>query len=270
MSGGSRPLGTDCTHTIYVHRLAVKRGSHEWKGLCASGRGCGERAHWRGWTCATRSAAAKKPSMQSTPVPVALAVAPTGVAACTHVPDPRRSASVRYPLPAILALAIAAGGPPGGVDTGGAGLSHRPHAHPIDAAAAVSSARRARAGDPDGLLPSRRRAGDDGARGPRRRHRWQSAAGTTALCRHGLSGACPERLLPRARRGLGPRAHRGRRGQCPGGTDRGPGAAARYGAQSAASRGCGADGRSSAHLQSAAHARRTPRRRSVPHWRTPS
>ena len=47
--------------------------------------------------------------MQSTPVPASLAVAPTGLAAAfQHVPDPRRTASVRYPLPALLALAVAA------------------------------------------------------------------------------------------------------------------------------------------------------------------
>jgi predicted transposase YbfD/YdcC len=47
--------------------------------------------------------------MQSTPVPASLAVAPTGLAAAFyHVPDPRRTASVRYPLPALLALAVAA------------------------------------------------------------------------------------------------------------------------------------------------------------------
>lgn len=47
--------------------------------------------------------------MQSTPVPASLAVVPTGLAAAfQHVPDPRRTASVRYPLPALLALAVAA------------------------------------------------------------------------------------------------------------------------------------------------------------------
>ena len=47
--------------------------------------------------------------MQSTPVPNPISVSPTSLAAAfTQVPDPRRAASVRYPLPAILALAVAA------------------------------------------------------------------------------------------------------------------------------------------------------------------
>src|SRR4051812_6064812 len=47
--------------------------------------------------------------MQSTPVAGPLSVSPTSVAAAfAHVPDPRRAASVVYPLPAILALAVAA------------------------------------------------------------------------------------------------------------------------------------------------------------------
>lgn len=47
--------------------------------------------------------------MQSTaPLPV-LAVSPSSLAAAfAHVPDPRRAASIRYPLPAILALAVSA------------------------------------------------------------------------------------------------------------------------------------------------------------------
>jgi predicted transposase YbfD/YdcC len=47
--------------------------------------------------------------MESTPVLAALSVAPSSLAAAfTHVPDPRRTASVVYPLPAILAMAVAA------------------------------------------------------------------------------------------------------------------------------------------------------------------
>jgi predicted transposase YbfD/YdcC len=47
--------------------------------------------------------------MESTPVLGSFVVAPTGLAAAfTQVPDPRRAASVRYPLPAILAMATAA------------------------------------------------------------------------------------------------------------------------------------------------------------------
>lgn len=47
--------------------------------------------------------------MQSTPSPDALSVSPTSLAAAfADLPDPRRAASVRYPLPAILALAVAA------------------------------------------------------------------------------------------------------------------------------------------------------------------
>jgi predicted transposase YbfD/YdcC len=47
--------------------------------------------------------------MQSTPVAGPLAVSPTSLAAAfAHVPDPRRAASVVYPLPAILALAVTA------------------------------------------------------------------------------------------------------------------------------------------------------------------
>lgn len=48
--------------------------------------------------------------MQSTrPLGALLPVSPTSLAAAfTHVPDPRRAASVIYPLPAILALAVAA------------------------------------------------------------------------------------------------------------------------------------------------------------------
>jgi predicted transposase YbfD/YdcC len=47
--------------------------------------------------------------MESTPVVAALSVSPASVAAAfAQVPDPRRAASVVYPLPAILALAVAA------------------------------------------------------------------------------------------------------------------------------------------------------------------
>lgn len=47
--------------------------------------------------------------MESTPVVVALSVSPASVAAAfAQVPDPRRAASVVYPLPAVLALAVAA------------------------------------------------------------------------------------------------------------------------------------------------------------------
>ena len=47
--------------------------------------------------------------MQSTPPIVAAAVAPASLAAAfAAVPDPRRAASVIYPLPAVLALAVAA------------------------------------------------------------------------------------------------------------------------------------------------------------------
>jgi predicted transposase YbfD/YdcC len=47
--------------------------------------------------------------MQSTPARSPMAVSPTSLAAAfTQVPDPRRMASVVYPLPAILALAVAA------------------------------------------------------------------------------------------------------------------------------------------------------------------
>ena len=47
--------------------------------------------------------------MQSTPVPDPVGVYPSSVAAAfAHVPDPRRTASVIYPLPAILAMAVAA------------------------------------------------------------------------------------------------------------------------------------------------------------------
>ena len=47
--------------------------------------------------------------MESTPVVAPLSVAPSSLAAAfAQVPDPRRAASVVYPLPAILALAVAA------------------------------------------------------------------------------------------------------------------------------------------------------------------
>lgn len=47
--------------------------------------------------------------MQSTPVPDRVAVSPRSLAtALASVPDPRRAASVVYPLPAILALAVTA------------------------------------------------------------------------------------------------------------------------------------------------------------------
>jgi predicted transposase YbfD/YdcC len=47
--------------------------------------------------------------MESTPVLGALSVAPGSLAAAfAHMPDPRRAASVIYPLPAILAMAVAA------------------------------------------------------------------------------------------------------------------------------------------------------------------
>ena len=47
--------------------------------------------------------------MQSTRVPEPVAVCLSSVAAAfAHVPDPRRAASVIYPLPAILAMAVAA------------------------------------------------------------------------------------------------------------------------------------------------------------------
>lgn len=47
--------------------------------------------------------------MESTPVPGALSVSPESLAAAfAQVPDPRRAASVVYPLPAILAMAVAA------------------------------------------------------------------------------------------------------------------------------------------------------------------
>jgi predicted transposase YbfD/YdcC len=47
--------------------------------------------------------------MQSTPVAGLLSVAPSSLAAAfAHVPDPHRTASVVYPLPAMLALAVAA------------------------------------------------------------------------------------------------------------------------------------------------------------------
>ncbi|MGH8575071.1 MAG: transposase family protein, partial [Gammaproteobacteria bacterium] len=47
--------------------------------------------------------------MESTPVLAALSVSPSSLAAAfAQVPDPRRAASVVSPLPAILALAVAA------------------------------------------------------------------------------------------------------------------------------------------------------------------
>jgi predicted transposase YbfD/YdcC len=47
--------------------------------------------------------------MQSMPLPCPVSVSPTSLAAaCARVPDPRRAASVIYPLPAMLALAAAA------------------------------------------------------------------------------------------------------------------------------------------------------------------
>jgi predicted transposase YbfD/YdcC len=47
--------------------------------------------------------------MESTPVPAVLSVAPCSLAAAfAQVPDPRRAASAVYPLPAILAMAVAA------------------------------------------------------------------------------------------------------------------------------------------------------------------
>lgn len=63
----------------------------------------------------TQPTAAKESAVQSTSRPAAVAtpapraVAPEGLAAAfAGVPDPRRAASVRYPLPAVLALAVAA------------------------------------------------------------------------------------------------------------------------------------------------------------------
>jgi predicted transposase YbfD/YdcC len=56
-----------------------------------------------------RSATAKEPVMQSTPPVDPVAVSPSSLAvAFAQVPDPRRAASVLYPLPAILAMAVAA------------------------------------------------------------------------------------------------------------------------------------------------------------------
>lgn len=47
--------------------------------------------------------------MQSTPPRLPVSVSPTSLAAAfAELPDPRRAASVRYPLPAILTLAVAA------------------------------------------------------------------------------------------------------------------------------------------------------------------
>lgn len=47
--------------------------------------------------------------MQSTSAGPVVSVSPTSLAAAfAAVPDPRRAASVRYPLPALLAPAVAA------------------------------------------------------------------------------------------------------------------------------------------------------------------
>ena len=47
--------------------------------------------------------------MESMSSGLAVSVSPTSLAAAfAQVPDPRRAASVRYPLPAILALTVAA------------------------------------------------------------------------------------------------------------------------------------------------------------------
>lgn len=47
--------------------------------------------------------------MQSTAGPGSMSVAPSSLAAAfARMPDPRRAASVIYPLPAMLALAVAA------------------------------------------------------------------------------------------------------------------------------------------------------------------
>ena len=67
----------------------------------------------RGWTCLTRPPAAQEPAVRSTPssAPVATpaaGIAPGVLAALEAVPAPRRAAGVVDPLPAILALAVAA------------------------------------------------------------------------------------------------------------------------------------------------------------------
>src|SRR5215207_3282161 len=66
--------------------------------------------------CSTHLPPAKEPAVQSTPscpaVPLSIVprrVSPQSLAAAfAAVPDPRRSASVQYPLAAVLALAVAA------------------------------------------------------------------------------------------------------------------------------------------------------------------
>jgi len=72
-----------------------------------SGRGEGAALRWL--NVFARSATAKEPVMQSTSPVVPVAVSPSSLAvAFAQVPDPRRAASVVYPLPAILAMAVAA------------------------------------------------------------------------------------------------------------------------------------------------------------------
>ena len=92
--------------------------------------------------------------MESTPPRDRVSVSPGSLAAAfADLPDPRRAASVAYPLPAVLALAVAAilanhlsvpaiaeWGAPGPRPPGHPRLSHGPHALSVDPPAALPPA----------------------------------------------------------------------------------------------------------------------------------
>src|SRR5688500_4505811 len=82
----------------------------KWEGFMRQWeRARGERAPLRGWTRSIRSSIPKEPAMESTSVLTPSSVSPRSLAAAfAQVPDPRRAASVVYPLAAILGLAVAA------------------------------------------------------------------------------------------------------------------------------------------------------------------
>ena len=84
------------------------------QGLCTSRAVRRQGAPLVGWRCLTPTTYTKERLMECTPAPAApatpaLRVSPPGLlAAFAAVPDPRRQASIDYPLPALLALAVTA------------------------------------------------------------------------------------------------------------------------------------------------------------------
>jgi hypothetical protein len=180
--------------------------------------------------------------MESTPVLATLSVSPSRLAAAlAQVPDPRRAASVVYPLPAILAMAVAA-----------ILANHRSVLAIAEWGARQEGAMLAALGFPDGRTPcqsTRQRLfrhldGDalsatlsacfaPSAALPRADPAAQGVAidgkaqrGRLPLCRaRWPRRACVECLLPRAEDRARPRADRHRSGQGRGGTDGRPGVA---------------------------------------------